>query len=217
MGYTYYTTWIVCLDSDLWPTAKALQDKAKVTKQGPTEATQYPSLPSLPLSANSRITIVAHGEPNSKYLIGENIQWNAKECAAEVEKWLYGKRRPQRLVPTSDVKRISFHMCYGGKAATGTSDKSFAQEFASYCYFADEVVGRTGKVKVRLETVERYVDGKPTGEEFITGVPRLVDGKYKAKDRKVVFLTRGGTVTTPKAPTVKPDPPPLLAAAAAAR
>lgn len=193
MGTFYRTNWVVCLADDLMSGAKLLQLKASLTKQGKTLATKYPSIPaSLPLYADSRITIFGHGNPSSTIISGNAIEWTPQQCAEAVKRWCVKSN-------VKSVKRISFHMCYGAKAKDekGSFHSSFVHKFASYCDFADEVIGRTDVT--RITYIKSCWTNKPE-EKWISKVSRETGDKEKQMFRKIKFLPTGGTLSRPKAP-----------------
>lgn len=202
MGTHYKTNWVVCLADNLMSSAKVIQLKAlqpepgKI-KQGKTLATKYPIIPStLPLYSSSRITILGHGDPASTEISGNGIRWTPEQCAEVVARWC-------RRLKVKKVRRISFHMCFGAspEGEKGSYHSSFVHKFASYCDFADEVVGRTDKTRMnyKTETTKNGTTGKET-KAFLQGF-RTVGGKYKDADGKILFKPNGGTISLPKSPT----------------
>lgn len=182
MGVKYSTNWVLCFADDLWEGAQWLEDKATLTGQGKTQATKYPYVPaSTPLYKNSRVTIFGHGNPGSTQISGNGNKWEAS-AFAELIRGLLGYK----------VKRISFHMCYGGKATDGTIHSSFVHKFASYCDFAEEIVGRTSVTNMMRATE----DGKTTR------VWREVNDTKKLSGGKVLYKPKGGILETAVAPSV---------------
>jgi hypothetical protein len=201
----YSTSGIICLAGDLRTNALYLQQKRQVVgdavktindiEQAASDLAFYPELPAVTWYASSRLIILGHGDDASTYIIGTGIQWDAKELARQVERWLN----------LSKIKRISLHMCFGGGnrgAAVDTDadkfvvhpSRSFAYRFASHCSLAETVTARTEEV--RMTRLRGELD-------VVTDITREVGGRHKGDGDKVVFTPQGGTLEEPVNPTMR--------------
>ncbi len=159
------------------------------------KVTIYPTIPGIKWFTDSRLIIVAHGNPESTFIMGDNIQWDAKTLATNVKGWLNN----------AVIGRISLHMCMGSGnrgAATGTNfanftvhpTRSFAYSFASHCNFATSITARTERTTVQI--------GGDHGTRRVVGPPG--QKVHQGPGDKIVFLTQGGTPNQPQAPITQP-------------
>jgi hypothetical protein len=204
----YTTSGIICLANDLRETALLLQEKREIADdlrkringvdQTASAVAFYPNVPVVNWFSNSRLIVVGHGNPESTHMIGDGMQWEPKQLAEEVNKWLNG------LV----IKRISLHMCFGGGnrgAGAGTNfdaftvhpTQSFAYKFASLCGNSETITARTERTNMH----EVRADAALTKAYRMVGEP----GKkqHKGLGDKVFFVTQGGSPDNPIKPKMQ--------------
>lgn len=181
----YSTNWVWCLSSDLRQSAEWLGKKSRNSS-----VTGLKTLPSVRLNSMSRIIVVGHGNPGSTHI-------NPVEGAMDATKFTTFLRRVLlEKLNCNKVKRISFHMCYGARAANqGKVYSSFVYNFARMCDFAEEVTGRTERTQmVNWDSEERpgvfdvYARKVVNSQGVFTH--RLTGGK-------ILFKPRGGTPEEP--------------------
>lgn len=203
----YTTQAIICLASDLRESAEALQGKrvaagdatgiVNEVNQWRSTVSYYPMLALPNLFTNSRLIIIGHGDAGSSYIMGDGIQWDAKELARRARGWIHTK-----------INRISLHMCFGGgNRGTGGGanfgnfqihpGRSFAFKFASYCDFAQSVTARTERTNMVTSTT----NGVLVTARREVGAPGAK--RHHGIGDKVVFLPNGGTLDAPVDPRMQ--------------
>jgi hypothetical protein len=222
MGQGYSTHLIIRLDADAGTIGNAdrlvekadLQEKASVTKRldmpanfnnagatSPDVLTQLmKSGPPIKLDAESKITVIGHGDDDSQFL------GDAKITPVNLVRLL------SALAGRVKVKRISLMQCRGGgwmkrmpalgKAAPKFIEKiapgkSFGHEFAAHAgILAASITARTGDV--RMAQMTETINSNPS--VFIwksVGDPNEIGPKdlkgYRGQNRKVIFMPADGS------------------------
>lgn len=216
----YGTQAVVCLDPDLTGAANAhaakpgvlgeatevLYKGEEVVRSAVYHLGARSILPEEYRLTNSRLIIVTHGTPCSKYVtLGGGQYWTPEQMADAVKCWL----------DSCYIKRIALKICYAGGRRGGVvrarredmvdflnrftvhPRDSFAYRFARVCGFAQTITAQTSA----STTVITGTTFKDFNARKLTGVHEEVDHVRKGHAYKIALTpVKGANTSAPSEP-----------------